>query len=368
MKFIWWKFPYNELKKIVQSLIEIVDSKMKWTFQFFKKLETTFSIQKSIKNDVMQKSKTSRWIIWTINQMMKDGSVFLYSCDDSTKCETVKVLLYRGYWKLECWGASGGNATKGSSGTVFEGGKGGYSVGVVRVTSDNEVFYLNIGGEGLSFQTGKSQEIKGGNNGGGKGWVGTLNYSGASGGGGTDIRRNGNDISDRIIVAGGGGGAGAENSNSDEDQYGGFGGGLIGGNGGGRGDNDIDVATGGSQKNGGIKGTASDAQWGEDGSEFNGGSATITQNTASSGGGGGGGYFGGGGATSTGGGGGSGYIGGVISYGSIKKETVAGNTSFPNPYGGFEVGHWGNGVIKITNLNNKCSLLRSNIFNFYSII
>ena len=226
---------------------------------------------------------------------------------------------------------------------------------------------MNIGGAGLSLQQGESRSISGGNNGGGDGWVGSFNYPAASGGGGTDIRRKDNEIANRIIVAGGGGGAGAENSDSYEDQYGGFGGGLVGGNGGGRGDMEIDVATGGTRECGGKAGVIS-GQYGEDGDEFKGGMGAFSKNTASSAGGGGGGYFGGGGATSSGGGGGSGYIGGVMSFGTIRAETKSCNTTFPSPYGGEEDGHWGNGVIRITNIDNICTLFIPRKLDIYPII
>ena len=74
--------------------------------------------------------------------MKKKDTVFLYACDDSTECSSIKVILHRGYWKLECWGASGGNASKALNDKIFEGGKGGYSVGVVKVTSEDEEFYI----------------------------------------------------------------------------------------------------------------------------------------------------------------------------------------------------------------------------------
>ena len=288
------------------------------------------------------------------------GVVYVYNCESHVSCSSQKTLLHRGYWKLECWGASGGNASKSIyDPRVFVGGRGGYSVGVIHVKDPYEIFYLNIGGQGLNLQEGKNKRIEGGFNGGGSSWIGSFEHPIGSGGGGTDIRRGGDDTSQRILVAGGGGAAGAENSESYDSQYGGYGGGEIGGSGGGRGNiPGNDVASGGNHDSGGEKGVANDGQYGEDGKKFYGGMGTITNNTESSGGGGGG-WFGGGGSASAGGGGGSGYVGGVISYGYVKKETIGGNLEFPSPFGGYEIGHIGDGAIRITSLNIQCSCVRT---------
>ena len=158
------------------------------------------------------------------------------------------VIPYTGTYKLELWGASGGNGQ-------YSGiSKGGYAYGNIALTK----------GDVLNIYVGRSYNgITGGYNGGGNGYN-TYNYSyGAAGGGGTDIRIGGTSINNRIIVAGGGGG--------------------------------------GTQYNVGGAGGNSSA-----GSLFQGGTPT---NAA---GGGGGGYRGGvAGNYGTAGGGGSSYIGGV---------------------------------------------------------
>src|SRR5687767_9058723 len=86
-------------------------------------------------------------------------------------------------------GAQGGSA-------AWSGGDG----ALVRVTitpTPGAVLYLNVGGQ----PTG----TVGGWNGGGEGGMGSTS-AGAGGGGATDVRLNGNSLSDRILVAGGGGG------------------------------------------------------------------------------------------------------------------------------------------------------------------
>ncbi len=178
-----------------------------------------------------------------------------------------------GTYTLEVWGAQGGNGS---------GGEGGYSKGDITL-SKGEVLYLYVGGSN-------------GWNGGG-----TSGYAESVGGGGTDIRRGGQTLNDRIIVAGGGGGNGPKK--------GGAGGGLTGNNG--------EAwcghpGYGGSQTAGGYSRDAGYGSFGQGG---------YGEGHISAGGGGGGWYGGGGGSTDypnyndhddSGGGGGSGYIGGVI--------------------------------------------------------
>ena len=283
-----------------------------------------------------------------------------YPCDDNIECSEFEIVLTRGYWKIECWGASGGDSYHKTLDVSFPGGRGGYSVGVVNITEEIERFYLYIGGQGTSNRTTKGV-FPGGFNGGGSGNVGTLGYWGGSGGGGTDVRRGGKAWDHRIIVAGGGGGAGAGNSNSifGGGQYGGYGGGINGSDSGIYSKNDtVHTSGGGTQYKGGKKGynPLSPERSGKDGQKGIGG-GFDQQDTGSSGGGGGGGLYGGGSSDGSGGGGGSGYIGGVISYKNIIARTVNGNDeSFPSPYTGNENGHVGNGFILITDLNTYINI------------
>ena len=272
-------------------------------------------------------------------------TTYSYTCDDSTTCHEFIINLSKGFWKIKCWGASGGDSTqiKGNK-SSFSGGKGGYSVGVINTTED-EKFFLKIGGQGISNHSTKGA-FKGGFNGGGGGNIGIDANPGGSGGGATDVRRGGNDLENRIIVAGGGGGAGVGTSYSTSNggQYGGYGGGISGGSGGQYNSNIPEfTATGGTDSRGGKMGYNPnvDTLHGEDGQKVFGGSIP-SQDVYSSGGGGVGGYFGGGSSIASGGGGGSGFVGGVMSYRNIIAQTIAGNDKFPSPYGGYENGHIGN--------------------------
>ena len=180
-----------------------------------------------------------------------------------------------GTYKLEVWGAQGGDDAE------QIGGNGGYAYGTLKLASNN-FLYITVGSKGIT-----GPAVAGGFNGGGK--SGGLGSSG-SGGGATCITKTnrgvlstfGSNRSEVYIVAGGGGGAGHTN----QPTVGGTGGGLNGGNG----YNSI----GGTQTSGYVFGQGQDCGPSEDG------------------GGGGSGWYGGYAAPGDGGaGGGSGYIGGV---------------------------------------------------------
>ena len=234
--------------------------------------------------------------------------------------------------KLEVWGAQGGNNS-------VNGGKGGYSVGVLNNLSGISNLYVYVGQQSTS--------TAGGWNGGGG-----MSQYGKGGGGATDISLHNytynttNHYNDRIIVAGGGGGAGYSSC------YGGYGGGETGGAG--------TTGTyagggGGTQTSGGSCYTNSNA----------GLFGSASTNSSHNGGGGGGGWYGGGagegGSTDSGAGGGSGYVwtsstassapsgyNVSSSYYLTEAQTIAGNTSMPNPNGGTMTGREGNGYARIT--------------------
>ena len=277
--------------------------------------------------------------------------IYEYPCNDQISCHEIIVLFTPGLWKVECWGASGGDGYSNDYDFTTLGGLGGYSVGVVKIRQNTKA-YLYVGGAGLSKV--KDPDIKGGFNGGGDGYAG--NYYGASGGGGTDIRLISNDIDNRIIIAGGGGGAGVRNANSPNTCFGGYGGGDTGGYGTEYTSSlTLGSGRGGNQTHGGdpAVSTSYTNLYSEGGSKLKGGNSGKITHSAS--GGGGGGYFGGSGGVTAGGGGGSGYISStVFSYNRIYAKTLAGSTEFPSPYGTIERGHKGNGVIKITYLVSSC--------------
>lgn len=261
------------------------------------------------------------------------------------------VILPKGQYKLECWGAQGGYRSSSSYS-----GNGGYSVGILNLIQKTTT-YLYVGGAG---NTGKTN---GGFNGGGK----RQTYNG--GGGGTDIRIGSDSLYARVIVAGGGGSDGASNKN------GMYGGGTTGGS------TTQSYGTGGY---GGTQTGVSSSSWQTTSQS----TSTTTKanayagfgfggNGVSSGGehagAGGGGWYGGSGSypdgsgdDDRGGGGGSGYVytsstatnypSGCLlnsSYYLTSASTTAGNTAFTSPTGANETGHTGNGYIRITVIEAK---------------
>lgn len=217
-------------------------------------------------------------------------------------------------YTLKVYGAQGGGSA---------GGKGGYSTGRVKFTS-NTALYIGVGQQGI--QNGST--LTGGYNGGGNGAYGSSG-GGSGGGGATHIAKsnnrgvlaNYNSYRTEVLLVGGGGGGVATTA------LGGSGGGTNGGN------EHRQYAPsgydgyGGTQTAGGAKG-ASNASAGSFGK---GGNAYTDGNRSA--GGGGGGWFGGGGGYGGSiagydgnGGGGSGYIGGVTSgTGSTSNGQRSGN-------------------------------------------
>ena len=251
------------------------------------------------------------------------------------------ITLPKGQYKLECWGAQGGNYGS------YQGGYGGYSIGILTL-SKKTIIYLQTGGKG------SDSSINGGYNGGGKGVS-----SGRGGGGASDIRIEQNSLYARVIVAGAGGGSGVTNGCSGKGAGGGISGldgysNAVTSSGGNR------SGSGGSQTAGGISMSSIASTKGS----FGQGGPAYQYSC----GGGGGGWYGGGGAYDNdsdsdgrNGGGGSGYIytsstasnypSGCLlnsSYYLTNAQTIAGNTAFASPTGANETGHTGNGYIRIT--------------------
>jgi len=280
-------------------------------------------------------------------------------------------------YKIECWGASGGNSYydgySGHTNTVY-GAKGGYCSGTITISSNLNIYiYVGQSGEGTKEQT---------FNGGGTG--GVIHNAG-SGGGATDVRliggiwSNFNSLKSRIIVAAGGGGA----DHHFDGCSGGYAGGLSGQDGFYAINTTIEhlpysIATGATQISGGKGGIsgrnypkAYDGTFGIGGNNAGGNSAN------SYGSGGGGGYYGGGGGgVNTGiigsGAGGSSFISGYTGCDAIKESSteeniehtgqpnhysgyvftnpvmIDGGSTMPSPSGGTETGHSGNGYCIIT--------------------
>ncbi|MDE6200522.1 MAG: hypothetical protein K2M47_01390 [Clostridiales bacterium] len=115
------------------------------------------------------------------------------------------VILPRGTYKFELWGAQGGyNGSYAANTGNATGGKGGYVSGQITYTADTTI-YIYCGGTGAGGTgsiDGSNYTVKaGGYNGGGQG----TGRAGSGGGGATDIRTS-TSINNRIIVAAGGGG------------------------------------------------------------------------------------------------------------------------------------------------------------------
>jgi hypothetical protein len=266
------------------------------------------------------------------------------------------LILPKGTYKFECWGAQGGYRSSSSYG-----GKGGYSTGTLNLIQKTTI-YIYTGGSGNTGGT------SGGFNGGGK----RYNYVG--GGGASDIRIGQDSLYARIIVAGGGG------SDGNSSKGGGAGGGTNGqdttvsyyGTGGyGGGESVSSPNTGGTSYFAGINATQPTSTSPTSQSEtYNGfgwgGSGSYRSNGY--GGAGGGGWFGGvgtypdgSGDDDKGGGGGSGYVytsstasnypSGCLLDSSMyltDTNTITGNASMPSTSGSTETGHSDNGYVRIT--------------------
>ena len=251
------------------------------------------------------------------------------ACDASSDKEVITDFEYNGSsqtftvpktgkYKIELWGASGGNAND------ITASLGSYTKGIITLNK-GEKYYIFVGEQGLAtrYQT---------FNGGGIGGLG-LGSIGNSGGGATDIRlingswNNEKSLRSRIMVVAGGGGIAY-------DDYGktggrGFGGALTGFSGSyhsSHGDQK-QYGGGGTQISGGAAGINTYSATGEnsDGKFGVGGDSNSTSSYYGAGGGGGG-YYGGGPGGSVlsngngnGGGGGSSYISGHAGCIAIKS-------------------------------------------------
>lgn len=227
----------------------------------------------------------------------------------------------KGTYKIEAWGASGGDVT--ISDTTYQGGLGGYTSGTINLEK-NQKLYIYVGGSTSSYE--------GGYNGGAAGGSGTDGkYTG--GGGATDIRIvNGNwndfnSLKSRIMVAAGGAGTGYYGS----EIIGGAGGGLTGYQGtlksGGVIDKNHIIATAGNQTSGGNGCFNCSITNGKFGNGYFGFSTYTGYGYGT---GGGSGYYGGGSGSDTAnnvssGAGGSSFISGHNGCDAIKKESTEDN-------------------------------------------
>ena len=267
-----------------------------------------------------------------------ENTIKTYSCTNAVQNERYSEGIY----KLEVWGAQGGNYS-----TVYSGGKGGYSRGTLTLKESTNI-YIYVGCQGGAHSTTTGGVSAGGFNGGGSaktvGFSSTYSYV-TGGGGASDIRIGQDSLYARVIVAGGGSGS----SNANSGYYG-----------------------GGTTAGYGVSGYgATSTSAGTNGS-FGVGANAVPSSTnykyASPGG--GGGWYGGGSSgtnrsdstdyrTYTGGG--SGYVytsstapnypsGNLLNSNYYLSDTIMydGNTTFENKDGKLEKGHSGDGFVRIS--------------------
>lgn len=307
-------------------------------------------INNSIKKATAFYFKLNNNKMYGVGSANYNGSVMNFDYTGSVQTAT----LTPGAYKLECWGAQGGNgSSNGNSNINAVGGLGGYSVGTITLSKTQKV-YIYSGGKGQTkSNTGSYSTVNGGFNGGGS------NYtcgSGGSGGGGSDIRIGTDSLYARVIVAGGGSGTGWTIKGA-------AGGGILG-------LSNYNSSYNSTQTAGGIAYTSAYNIMPTAGTFGIGGNGSGSSEGGS---GGGGGWYGGGGAGYTGGsGGGSGYVytsatasnypSGCLlnsTYYLSNAQTIAGNKSFPSPTGSTETGHSGNGHVKITKLSDVIYLTQA---------
>ena len=254
-----------------------------------------------------------------------------------TGAEQAYIVPASGYYKIELWGASGGN----NNGTA---GKGAYTSGEIYLNK-NEILYFYVG-QNPTYQSGSCYNDNPNNS-----FNGNTTGSCVGGGGATDVRLvsgvwyNFNSLKTRIMVSAGGGGAFYAGT-------GGYGGALTGGAG-------IGISSS-STTTAGLGGNQIATSFG-----------VGIKDTSN----GGGGYYGGNGYSAGNGGGGSSFISGYSGCNAISESStssniihtgqpnhysgkvfnnaqmIAGNASMPNHDGsGNMTGNSGNGYAKITYL------------------
>jgi hypothetical protein len=281
------------------------------------------------------------------------------------------ITLPTGVYKLEVWGAQGGDYKNYLP--SYRSSTGGYSIGTISLSS-SITFYLYTGGKGTFAQN--SSVAAGGFNGGGQ--ARAQRYTN-SGGGGSDIRINSTSLYARVIVAGGGGGGRDDGNQGNLASYSGAGGGASGLGGAWYGSTSLGTGRGGrpgTATAGGAIGNPENSETLFPGAFGIGG---YTGSSSTYGVGGGGGWYGGGpGSADADGAGGSGYVytsstvsnypsGSLLNseYYLTNASTSAGSQSFISPSGSSEIGHSGDGYIRITiiEISSTQPILNFNINN-----
>lgn len=242
--------------------------------------------------------------------------LYEFNCNGSIDCEPYNLTLSPGSYRIEAWGAQGGNNTET---TFIEGGKGGYAKGVLSITSVSTL-YISPGEPG--FQGQYSTRSTYGN----VGLSITCNpdYLASSGGGMSYVSLNTKNYTNSIIIGGAGAGSGMDHTQTNP-------GGAA-------------VAS---------KTSTESTYWGDKaiGQEYFGGYASgFCIN------GGGGGLYGGNAGLSAYGG--SSFVSSTLT----NAEQLGGDSSMPSKYSlsGTMTGNQGLGAVRITFLSNTQSMTCSN--------
>jgi prepilin-type N-terminal cleavage/methylation domain-containing protein len=301
--------------------------------QSFKLVNSDMRSEPKISGSVVGVSK--KYYILITGTFEPGEGIFADGDDPDNRDAIEYVVPATGRYKLEVWGADGGNGRlNGSNETLanFGGGVGGYAAGTIRLTKGT-VVYLTAGGAGRNYRTYASYSTVPADsfNGGGSTIktdgtaLGSYNEFAGEGGGASDIRIATtspyvNSLYARVIVAGGGGGGGIMYMSGYAGGNGGNGGGTTGAAGINNGN--TPVGGGGTQSSGGSNGGGYTTASG-----FGiGGSAggTAARNSGAAG---GGGWYGGGASNnansvhSSGGGGGSGWVFTYATYNAWSNAT-----------------------------------------------
>ena len=250
---------------------------------------------------------------------------------DYTGGEQTFIVPVSGTYKVELWGAQGGD-----NGNGLNGGLGGYVSGNINLNQNIQLFFY-VGGVGATNGSGNQElddkyqnenfgSVNGGYNGGGD--SGNQSIYNGSGGGATDIRivdgswNNFDSLKSRIIVAAAGGGSSYYFGYYGQ---GGYGGGLTGKNGQSTIESDIRYSGGGTQIKSGY--SLYECMVGNFGLGGNGNADEKCQKELNVDGGGGSGYYGGsaGSDWGSGGAGGSSFISGHNGCDAIKEESTEDN-------------------------------------------
>ena len=163
-----------------------------------------------------------------VQKIASNKLLFTYPCESLTDCFPYNVTIRKGIYRIDLYGAQGGDARYHNNKTMNanSGGKGAHVSGNLRISDQNQTLYFYIGGKGEDQSTkGDTIVSRGGYNGGGNGGIDInpqedyYHESAAGGGGATDIRLEYSKTFDsfeslqsRIAVAAGGGGAVSDTS------------------------------------------------------------------------------------------------------------------------------------------------------------